>query len=147
MVPDRMKYIDYTDPYLIEYASFMLSMIFELFCFIHCQVKTFISQTSQPPSVAENSSTSSNIHMDREDKQKMTFRENILKIILALFTAILSTTLFLSLISKASWNNNPHFGFSDCKLKKFENNIWSTLDHSVCLWDIGGAKPSKVCKT
>ena len=32
MVPDRMKYIDYTDPYLIEYASFMLSMISELFC-------------------------------------------------------------------------------------------------------------------
>ena len=26
MVPDRMKYIDYTDPYLIEYASFMLSI-------------------------------------------------------------------------------------------------------------------------
>ena len=25
MVPDRMKYIDYTDPYMIEYASFMLS--------------------------------------------------------------------------------------------------------------------------
>ena len=40
MVPDRMKYIDYTDPYTIEYASFMLSMIFELFCFI---VKTLVS--------------------------------------------------------------------------------------------------------
>ena len=25
VVPDRMKYIDYTDPYMIEYASFMLS--------------------------------------------------------------------------------------------------------------------------
>ena len=34
MVPDRMKYIDYTDPYTIEYASFLLSMIFEIFCFI-----------------------------------------------------------------------------------------------------------------
>ena len=32
MVPDRMKYIDYTDPYLIEYASFMLSMISKFFC-------------------------------------------------------------------------------------------------------------------
>ena len=50
----------------------------------------------------------------------MTFRGNILKIILALFAAILSTTLFLSLISKASWNNNPQFGFSDCKLRKIE---------------------------
>ena len=30
MVPDRMKYIDYTDPYIIEYANFMLSKIFEL---------------------------------------------------------------------------------------------------------------------
>ena len=28
MVPDRMKYIDYTDPYLIEYASFLLSRRF-----------------------------------------------------------------------------------------------------------------------
>ena len=25
MVPDRMKYIDYTEPYRIEHASFMLS--------------------------------------------------------------------------------------------------------------------------
>ena len=29
MIPDRMQYIDYTDPYLIEYASFMLSKISE----------------------------------------------------------------------------------------------------------------------
>ena len=28
VVPDRMKYIDYTDPYMIEYASFMLSKSF-----------------------------------------------------------------------------------------------------------------------
>ena len=33
MVPDRMKYIDYTDPYMIEYASFMLSKIFLIFSF------------------------------------------------------------------------------------------------------------------
>ena len=30
MVPDRMKYIDYTDPYMIEYAQFMLSMKCEM---------------------------------------------------------------------------------------------------------------------
>ena len=35
MVPDRMKYIDYTDPYMIEYASFMLSKI--PFCYSHLQ--------------------------------------------------------------------------------------------------------------
>ena len=29
MIPDRMQYIDYTDPYLIEYASFMLSKMFQ----------------------------------------------------------------------------------------------------------------------
>ena len=35
---------------------------------------------------------------------------------LALFAAILSTALFLSLISKASsWNNNPQFGIFDRK--------------------------------
>ena len=45
MVPDRMKYIDYTDPYTIEYASFMLSMIFELFCFI---VKFKLSSAKPP---------------------------------------------------------------------------------------------------
>ena len=28
-----MKYIDYTDPYMIEYASFMLSIIFFIFSF------------------------------------------------------------------------------------------------------------------
>ena len=35
MVPDRMKYIDYTDPYMIEYASFMLSKISS--CYSHLQ--------------------------------------------------------------------------------------------------------------
>ena len=24
LIPDRMKYIDYTAPYIVEYASFML---------------------------------------------------------------------------------------------------------------------------
>ena len=24
LIPDRMKYIDYTNPYIVEYASFML---------------------------------------------------------------------------------------------------------------------------
>ena len=46
MVPDRMKYIDYTDPYLIEYASFMLSMILYLIILICCLFKTLLSQAS-----------------------------------------------------------------------------------------------------
>ena len=63
VVPDRMKYIDYTDPYMIEYASFMLSR--KSFGIILLEKEIFSSKTSKPSTVVQNSPTSSNIYMDR----------------------------------------------------------------------------------
>ena len=41
-----MKYIDYTDPYMIEYASFMLSKIFLILSFV---IKDFLAKPPNPP--------------------------------------------------------------------------------------------------
>ena len=66
MVPDRMKYIDYTDPYMIEYASFMLSKYMVTYT-TKLLPFSFFSKTSKPSSMAKNTSTSSNIYMDRDE--------------------------------------------------------------------------------
>ena len=40
LIPDRLKYIDYTAPYIVEYASFMLGQ--------HHSV-TYVNNENQPP--------------------------------------------------------------------------------------------------
>ena len=173
MVPDRMKYIDYTDPYMIEYASFMLSKYrvtntTKLYFHFH-----FSAKPPNPPQwlrILQPLQTSTWIGMNktivklqthlpilRKHKMILGWQQadlrltswaqfnpkkywaelnnfslkpiSILLKLLGLFAAILSTTVFLSLISKASsWNNNPHFGLFDCKFVC--NNIMSNIINS-----------------
>ena len=103
VVPDRMKYIDYTDPYDIAPASFMLSKYAEYLVLFVSNTINITFELAKPPNPPQWKAI-------LDPLETTTW--------MALMLAFVSATFFLTLISKPSWNNNPHIGVFDCKIQK-----------------------------